>query len=222
MPTQEPGTKVARPLPYQPNANLDGFTFGAAGAVQARLTFSNGGPNVRKASHFSVYNNSAPGSTLLDDPSLMPGQYTVQPSRSSSGASVPGSVEIGAGRGDGHYDLTVLGPNRFMRHFTGHATTGAVVQVRASYGPEGEHPLLVLDLVNPGPIAVVVTVTTNAYSSAPAKKYRMSAHGRARHTVDPLRTGHGWYDLTVTLDTDPTWTRRYVGHLEDGEASITG
>jgi phospholipase C len=222
MPQQENGTKTARPLPYQPNANLDGFTFGAGGAVQARLSFSNSGPNVRKASHFSVYNNSAPASTLLDDPSLMPGQYTVPPSHSSSGATVPGSVDVGAGRGDGNYDLTVLGPNRFLRHFTGHATAGTSAQVRASYGPEVEHPVLVLDLVNPGPSAVVVSVTTNAYSTAPAKKYRVSAHGRAHHLVDPLKTGHGWYDLTVTLDTDPTWTRRYVGHLENGEASITG
>ena len=36
MPKQEPGTKRARPLPYQPNANLDGFTFGSNGAVEAQ------------------------------------------------------------------------------------------------------------------------------------------------------------------------------------------
>ncbi len=33
MPVQEQGSKRARALPYQPNANLDGFTFGPGGAV---------------------------------------------------------------------------------------------------------------------------------------------------------------------------------------------
>jgi phospholipase C len=50
MPVQEPGTKRARPLPYQPNANLDGFTFGSGGAVTANLSFSNTGRHVSRAS----------------------------------------------------------------------------------------------------------------------------------------------------------------------------
>jgi len=222
MPKQERGTKAARALPYQPNANLDGFTFGAGGAVQARLSFSNSGPKVRRASHFSVYNNAAPATFLLDDPSTFPGQYTVQPSRTSSTGSVPGVLEIGAGRGDGRYDLTVVGPNRFLRHFTGNVSAaGASAQVRASYGNDDD-PVLVLELVNKGTSAVVFTIAANAYSSARAQTYRVPANGKARHAVDPRRTSHGWYDLSVTLEVDATWSRRFVGHLEDGETSITG
>src|SRR5882757_2458806 len=113
MPTQEPGTKRARPLPYQPNANLDGFSFGSNGAVEALLTFSNNGPHVRRASHFAVYNNAAPDQALADYPAKFPGQYTVDPSDTVWNKTVPGSVEIGAGAGDGKYDLTIVGPNRF-------------------------------------------------------------------------------------------------------------
>lgn len=51
MPVQESGAKHARPLPCQPNANLDGFTLGSAGAVQANLSFSNNGPHAARASH---------------------------------------------------------------------------------------------------------------------------------------------------------------------------
>jgi phospholipase C len=40
--------------------------------------------------------------------------------------------------------------------------------------------------------------------------------------ADPLATGNGWYDLSVTISGDASWSRRYIGHLEDGEASITG
>src|SRR5882757_5444401 len=113
MPNQEPGTKRARPLPYQPNANLDGFSFGSNGAVEALLAFSNNGPHVRRASHFAVYNNAAPDQALADYPAKFPGQYTVDPSDTVWNKTVPGSVEIGAGAGDGKYDLTIVGPNRF-------------------------------------------------------------------------------------------------------------
>src|SRR5205807_6449524 len=102
MPSQEPGTRPARALPYQPNANLTGFTPGTGGAVTARLSFSNNAPHVHKATHFSVYNNKAPDVNFLNYPNGFPGQYTVDPSHQRNQA-VPGSVEIGAGHGDGAY-----------------------------------------------------------------------------------------------------------------------
>jgi phospholipase C len=221
MPAQEPGTKPARPLPYQPSANLDGFTFGSNGSVLANLSFSNNGPHVSKASHFSVYNNRAPGGTLADYPAGSPGQYTVAPSPRMRKKTVPGSVEIG----DGPYDLTVVGPNRFLRHFTGDVTAaGVTAQVTASYYQGGfdREPVLTLTLTNAGQQAVTFTVTPNHYSKEPARTYHVPAHGSATFVADPLATGHGWYDLSVTISGDASWSRRYIGHLEDGEASITG
>ena len=218
MPEQEPGTKRARPLPYQPNANLVGFTFGSDGAVEAKLSFSNNGEHVRKASHFAVYNNAAPARSLADYPAKYPGQYTVAPSR----RTVPGSVRIGAGSGDGKYDLTVVGPNRFLRHFTGDVdAAGRNVQVEAAYGP-GSRPRLMLTLTNDGSSAVTFTITSNHYAKDHTKTYRVSAHGHATHSLDPLASSDGWYDLTATISGDDSWSRRYVGHLEDGTNSITG
>jgi phospholipase C len=46
--------------------------------------------------------------------------------------------------------------------------------------------------------------------------------GSATHVTDPLAASNGWYDLSVTLGGDDSWSRRYVGHLENGQASITG
>ena len=54
---RRPARKPARPLPYQPNANLTGFGT-ANGTVTASLALSNSGPHAAKASHFSVYNNT--------------------------------------------------------------------------------------------------------------------------------------------------------------------
>jgi phospholipase C len=225
MPKQEPGAKRARPLPYQPNANLDGFAFGSNGAVEAKLSLSNNGPQVGKASHFAVYNNAAPDQSLADYPAKFPGQYTVDPSRTVWNKTFPASVEIGAGSGDGKYDLTVVGPNRFLRLFTGDVNAaGMTAQVEAAYfqGGFGSRPKLALELSNGGSRTVTFTVVSNNYSKDRPKTYRVSPGDRATHQVDPLRANDGWYDLSVTISGDSSWGRRYTGHLEDGNNSITG
>jgi phospholipase C len=43
-----------------------------------------------------------------------------------------------------------------------------------------------------------------------------------RHEADVVATAHGWYDVTVTADVDSTWSQRFIGHIENGEDSITG
>jgi len=225
MPPQESGAKRARPLPYQPNANLDGFTFGRDGTVEANLSFSNNGPHVRKASHFSVYNNAAPDHDEQDYPDNFPGQYTVDASDTIWDKVVSASVEIGAGHGDGTYDLTVIGPNRFLRHFTGDVNaSGTTVKVQAAYyqGGFGPKPMFGLVLTNTGVTAVAFTVASNNYSNDRARTHCVPAGRSATHEVDPLASSHGWYDLSVTLSGDGSWSRRYVGHLEDGTDSITG
>jgi phospholipase C len=227
MPKQEAGTKPARPLPYQPNANLDGFTVAGNGAVEARLSFSNNAPHVRRASHFAVYNNAAPDQSLADYPARFPGQFTVDPSQHVWNKTVPASVEIGAGSGAGTYDLTVTGPNRFLRHFTGDVNAaGRVAQVEAAYyqGGFAPKPKLSLVLTNAGTSTMTFTVVSNNYSSDRPKTYRVSPRGSAMHSADPLGNGNGngWYDLTVTIGGDPSWSRRYTGHLEDGTNSVTG
>ena len=225
MPVQEAGTRPARPLPYQPNANLDGFTSGTGGAVQANLSFSNNGPHVSKASHFAVYSNVAPDLNIADYPARFPAQYTVGPSPSVWNKTVPGSARIGAGSGDGRYDLTITGPNRFLRRFTGDAGgPGATAQVTALYyqGGFGARPILMLKLINSGRQAAAFTVTPEHYPQGPAQTYHVPAGGTATHVTDPLATSNGWYDLSVTLGGDSSWSRRYTGHLEDGRPSITG
>ena len=127
MPAQEEGTKRARPLPYQPNANLAGFT--SPSGVVANLKFSNVAPFVTKASHFAVYNNRAGFPTLAQYPAAFPGQYTV-----AAKATASGTGAMGASAGDTAYDLTVTGPNRFLRRFIGDlATAGKDLVVEASY-----------------------------------------------------------------------------------------
>ncbi|MEV5744159.1 phosphocholine-specific phospholipase C [Microbispora rosea] len=215
MPTQEEGTKRARPLPYQPNANLTGFT----GAV-ANLTFSNDAPFVTKASHFAVYNNRAGLPTLAQYPAAFPGQYTV-----AAKSTMSGTGAVGSSADDTAYDITVTGPNRFLRRFVGDvATAGKDLVVEADYydGKSTKNPKLKLWLHNNGDTRVTFTITHNNYNSGKPQTVKVNAHGKEAWTVNPVKESDGWYDVTVTADNDEGWSQRFVGHLETGEASITG
>ncbi|MEV4299169.1 phosphocholine-specific phospholipase C [Microbispora rosea] len=215
MPTQEEGTKRARPLPYQPNANLTGFT----GAV-ANLTFSNDAPFVTKASHFAVYNNRAGLPTLAQYPAAFPGQYTV-----AAKSTMSGTGAVGSSADDTAYDITVTGPNRFLRRFVGDvATAGKDLVVEADYydGKSTKNPKLKLWLHNNGDTRVTFTITHNNYISGKPDTVKVNARGKEAWTVNPVKESDGWYDVTVTADIDGGWSQRFVGHLETGEASITG
>ena len=97
-------------------------------------------------------------------------------------------------------------------------------QVEAAYDTDGfgPKPRLVLYLTNGGTEAVTFTVAPNNYSKDHPKTFHVPGHGRAGHVLEPLASSHGWYDLSVSISGDDSWSRRYAGHLEDGTSSITG
>ena len=186
---------------------------------RARLSLTNNGPHVRKSSHFAVYDNVSPAMSLADYPAKFPGQFTVDASRSVSHPATSASIGIAARR----YDLTVVGPNRFLRHFTGDsAAPRATAEVAARYYVGGSpSPRLVLDLVNGGRDAVTFTVAPNHYATGRARTFRVPAHGSVTQSFQSF-VSDGWYDVTVTVSGDRSWSRRYTGHLEDGNPSVTG
>jgi phospholipase C len=221
MPVQESGTKSARALPYQPNASLTGFST-ANGTTSATLALSNSGKFTGRSAHFSVYDNtlSAPPA-LANYPAGFPGQYTVAP----SAGKVETVTAAGPVSSTGAYDITVIGPNRFLRRFTGDVkTAGATAQVAADYFAAGfgPAPLLTLTLTNGGKSAVTFTVRSNNYSHGPVETYHVPAGKFLSHEIDPVRTANGWYDVTVTVSSDSSWSQRFTGHLENGQPSITG
>jgi phospholipase C len=220
MPVQEPGTKPARALPFQPNANL-----ASVSSSGAALALANSAPFASRAAHFAVYDNTLTTTpSAADYPTGFPGQYTVAPS------TVPpttDAVETVAATGpvnsSGAYDITVIGPNRFLRRFTGNATTaGAKLTVDAEYYHSGFKPKFVLNLVNGSAAAANFTVTTNRYGTSRPVQYHVPAGHTTQHNIDPITSATGWYDPTVTVDADSAWSQRFTGHVETGAASVTG
>jgi len=195
-PVQPVGPRLSRALPYRLSVSEE-----LRGGEEGRktLTFANlatDGP----AAVFHVYDRHH-----LD---RAPRRYTVG----------PGKTLEGVWEGEA-YDLWVLGPHNFHRHFVGRAgradTTVAVAyQVGA--------PVLQMTVWNRGGAAKRATVSPNAYDKMMLAPWSvMLAPGaRSLHTW-PLAASRGWYDLSVKLEGEGGWLRRLAGRLETGADSMT-
>ena len=222
MPVQEPGVKPARALPYQQNASLESLTANADGTVTVNVALSNNAPWIQRASHYAVYDNTLPAAPAVTSyPAAFPGQFTVAGSREDFRATTTATKNVGGPA----YDVTVVSANRFLRRFTGNVTTaGTDLKVTTSFFANGfgDKPALLLDLVNGSKSTVTFTVRHNYYNDAPAQAIRVHAGETWRCVADVVATSHGWYDVTVTASSDASWSQRFIGHIENGEPSITG
>ncbi|MEV6701007.1 phosphocholine-specific phospholipase C [Streptomyces sp. NPDC051453] len=212
LPTQEPGTRPARALPYQPNGNLDHFEFGAAGKILAWFSMANQGSPARSAAHLSIHPNAYRDTT--------PWQYTVD-----AGGTATDFFNIGTGSGAGAYNITMAGPNRFLRRFTGDATkAGKAIEVAARYAVESGTGKMAIwfRMTNSGSASAQFTITSNNYRTDGPWNYTVPAGGSTEDFFNAVANQNGWYDFTITSSTDTTWSRRYTGHIETGAASVSG
>jgi phospholipase C len=112
------------------------------------------------------------------------------------------------------YDVSVFGTNGFFRRFKGGAT--GELDVRATYDERAYE--IVLTLRNRGSSAVRVTMRER-YSSR-SRNVTLKPGG-TRSLPWSVSRGHGWYDLTITVDGDDAFLYQYAGHVENGEDTIT-
>jgi phospholipase C len=121
-----------------------------------------------------------------------------------------------AGRGPGPFDLTIHGPNGFYRRFAGDTSKSQpVVTVAAD-----ARARLVVSLKGKG-LATLHMADDYPLSDGEARQtLTLPTRGVVRSVWD-LRSSDHWYDLTLTLADDPSFTQRLAGHLETGRASRT-
>ncbi|WP_327321173.1 phospholipase C, phosphocholine-specific [Streptomyces sp. NBC_01210] len=213
LPVQQTGVRPARALPYQANAYLDRYTgTGPAADQKAWINYENLGDPATSAVHFATYVNAYRGGG--------PWQYTID-----ANDTADDYFNIGNGLGNGKYDFTVIGPNRFLRRFKGNTSTanGRHARVTSRFAEAYDPIALWFDFHNDHPTATVTfTVTSNHYRT-----------GSWTTSVGPASTGsdyfnqfasgaNGWYDFTVTVSNDSNWSQRFIGHIETGDPSITG
>ncbi|MFT3924934.1 MAG: phospholipase C, phosphocholine-specific [Myxococcales bacterium] len=219
QPTQESGTRPARALPYQANASVTQWDFLASNKIQLWITMSNEGPLATKSAHYAVYANAFRTGG--------PWQYTVpayDPATQTNG-STRDFFNVGQGYGNGKYDLTVVGPNRFLRRLTGDAKGAAKnLEVVSSFGVAantGKNAIW-FAMQNGSGGAATFTIRSNAYRSDGPWTYSVAAGQTVSDYFNAVAYNNGWYDFTVTNNLDSSWSRRFVGHIETGLVSVSG
>ncbi|MBV8682401.1 MAG: phospholipase C, phosphocholine-specific [Caulobacteraceae bacterium] len=185
---QARGVRPSRPLPYALAVDDDEKD----GAV--RLTFVNDG---QAGAVFHVYDR-----LRLD---LPPRRYTVERGGKRLADTWPAWP----------YDLWVLGPGGFHRHFVGESPGGPRIYADVTEGK------FRLGLINPTAAPRTVTVEQVAYGAGPGPWTATLAPGGHAEREWPTQASGGWYELMAHVDRDPVWSRRLAGRIETGRDSIS-
>jgi len=192
LPQQESGTRPSRALPYE--FHVHGEADLHTGKVN--VSFENSG---EAGVFFQV--RSGDGVTG-------PWGYTVGPRAESSDTYSPSQ---------GAYDFSIYGPNGFLRTLAGSLSPHAAnLEIKAFY-----------DTLTPG-----ITLEIRNVTSAKLKVSVQSAYnghttavelnpGESRIEFWSAGASFGWYDLTVTVNSDPSFQRQFAGHIETGKDSVS-
>jgi phospholipase C len=201
LPVQAWGIRPSRALPYE--LHVHAKERASAGTVA--LSFRNTG---RAGAVFHVYDRK--------HLALIPRRYTV-----GAGDELGGEWDLSAD--GGAYDLWVLGPNGFHRHFTGKLESkqhhskqrkSGEPEIRIDYDTRRDGIRLVLS--NRGDEACTFKLVANAYRNRPeAMSVRVSAR-EDRDLFLPLKNSGNWYDFTVRVGGMDAFMRRFAGRVETG------
>jgi phospholipase C len=200
-PEQSQGVRPSRALPYQ--LDVDGRADPSGDAFT--IEFVNAGT---AGAVLHVYDR-----LHLD---RTPRRYTVE-----AGKRLADTWDTGADAG--RYDLWLVGPNGFHRHFSGNARTApgedpTRPQVRVRRDPAAH--ALIFSLTNGGDRACTFVVGHLAYQQHAAQSIAL-AGGQSVEWPAPMPREHGWYDIRVTVDGVGGCAWRYAGRLESGRDSIS-
>ncbi|MEU2115956.1 phosphocholine-specific phospholipase C [Streptomyces sp. NPDC016459] len=192
MPTQEPGVRRARPLPYQPDAAA------TTGAGSVTVALSN---RAKASAHFALYPYAGEFAVPQHKDVRGTGEWTVP---------VPGD----------HYRFTITGPNGFRREFEGPATGGAELASRIDHHDRDLH--LTVRNTGSAPLSFTVRPLGYVDPDDLGDWTRTVTvkPGRTRTVVHSASDAHGWYDIEVTAAGG--FRRRLMGHIENGRASVSG
>ncbi|WP_422649930.1 phospholipase C, phosphocholine-specific [Cupriavidus sp. H18C1] len=204
LPLQAPGTRPSRALPYELHTSARCQASGQASG-QVELLFSNTGT---QAAVFHVYDGHK-----LD---RIPRRYMVEAGKTLSDIWNAGADNFG------RYDLWVLGPNGYHRHFKGDlnrlGAAQAAPEIRVCYDiANGD---VYVDLLNPGAAACQFAIAPLAYRTDGPWQVDVAAGGTASRHWSLADSGQ-WYDFAVTCSSDPAFYRRFAGRVETGRHTVS-
>jgi phospholipase C len=133
-----------------------------------------------------------------------------------TGAEVSDTWQIAANNLGG-YDLSVNGPNGFLRSYKGSVLANAAnLDIRTSYDKQGNG--ITLFSVNLG--ADVISVRfTDSYTGGVHTRKLKPGEGVQEHWQS--HQSYGWYDLIIEAESDSAFRYQLAGHVETGQESRT-
>lgn len=220
LPKQEPGMRVAVPLPYELYA--DGGLSKGKKSVRVRMEAGHTLFGAASAgSPFNVYAaNRYDGPIASDNEGAEPRMvwhFAVSP-----GDRLEYEWPLQAFENN-RYHLRVYGPNGFFRELAGDAADPdlqiACVYQKSMLSPSAATGNIELEITNNTGLPVKIRIADNAYKTKDIVKV-IPANGRERIATD-LKKSFGWYDFNVEVKGKDQFTRRYAGRVETGKASYT-
>ncbi len=195
LPTQEAGTRPARPVPYE----LD---------VRGHANLSDGTFKI----HFGNHGKTAVYQVRSGNSGLGPWTYTV-----ATGKEISDTWQI-TSNGLSAYDLSVNGPNGFLRSYKGSISGAGAANLDIRSGCDKDGNEFTLLAVNRGAETVKIQVT-NPYTGD--VQTRRLEPGEETHEHWSLHHSFGWYDFIIEVDSDSTFRYQLAGHVETGQESRT-
>ncbi|MCD0502874.1 phosphocholine-specific phospholipase C [Bordetella petrii] len=200
LPVQASGTRPSRALPYELHTSARCSAVG-----QVELVFANTG---LQGAVFHVYDRLNLGRT--------PRRYTIE-----AGKQLSDTWNVFQDN-QGRYDLWVLGPNGYHRHFQGDTNrigdTQVQPEIRVCYDiANGE---VYAELMNHGQQPCSFTVTALAYRDDAPQAVAVAA-GQQASVHWALQDSGQWYDFAVRCDSDTAYYRRFAGRVETGTHTVS-
>lgn len=200
-PRQQAGPRLSRALPYELHASSSVD----ANSNSVQLRFTNTGT---AGAVFHVYDQ-----LHLE---RIPRRYTVE-----AGKLLNGNWDTLLDQG--RYDLWVLGPNGFHRHFKGNVAAlsqffAPAPEVRLAYLPGSSE--IQIELRNSGKSPCTFIISQNAYNKDGPWHYVVKPGETAKPRWSLASSGR-WYDFSVTVDSDSSFVRRFAGLVENGNPGFS-
>lgn len=193
LPVQESVIRPSRGLPYELQV-----TSRVLPDAKVELLFESSGD---AGAVFHVYDR-----LRLSD---VPRRYTVEAGKSLRDLWAMSSAS---------YDLWVLGPNGFHRHFFGILGSDRPrPDIEISY--DKMEIALRLKLTNAAAVPAVILLSANRYYETDPMSYEVPANGSIEVSL-PLQNGP-WYDFSIRLQGSGDFGRRFAGRIENGEDSFS-
>jgi phospholipase C len=120
-------------------------------------------------------------------------------------------------KGQAKYDLSVYGPNGYLRSFTGSVDTWDKANLSVSPDFDFDH-------------GITLEIENKSHETARLQVFDAYTKRTLERSLAPRQTliwhwgledSYGWYDLNITVESDPSFKQQLAGHVESGRDSMS-